>query len=249
MSFRIKDFSAEVEDVQGRTVKAVWSSMGIKDLDEDVITETAFDKTISERSYKGANLIYSLIDHKSSLETCLGKPKELYIQNQKLYAVTDIVDTTLGNDIIKHYQAGTIDQHSIGFAVPKGKQEQKDGYNEIREVKLYEGSAVLWGANPDTPTVNIKSLTFEQATKKSFDLFAKIQKSIKLLKTGTLTDDSFELLEISLVKMQAEHEEIIEAFFSKSPATDPHISSQPNKHAAEQAHKASIWSACQMLNN
>lgn len=246
MEFKTKDFTSQVEDIQGRTVKTVWSSTSIKDLDNDVIIDTAFNKTISERSYQGANLIYSLIDHKSTLETCLGKPKELYVQNQKLYAVTEIVGH---DDIVKHYQAGTIDQHSIGFSVPKGKQEQKDGYNEIREVKLFEGSAVLWGANPDTPTVSIKSLTLEQANKKSFDLFAKIQRTIKLLRTGTLTDDSFELLEISLVKMQAEHEEIIEAFFSKSLTTDPSPDSQPNTPVPEQANQIIIWTACQMLNN
>lgn len=246
MSFRTKDFTAQVEDIQGRTVKAVWSSMNEKDLDEDVIVESAFTKTISERGASGANLIYSLTDHKSSLEYCLGKPKELYVQNQKLYAVTEIIGH---DDIVKHYQAGTIDQHSIGFSVPKGKQEQKDGYNEIREVKLYEGSAVLWGANPNTPTVNIKSLTLEQATKKSSDLFSKINKAIKLLRTGTLTDDSFELLEITLAKMQSEQEEIIEAFFSKSLTTDPINISQPNTPAIEEAKKINIWSACQMLNN
>lgn len=249
MGFRIKDFNAEVEDVSGRTVTAVWSSTSMKDLDGDVIVDTAFNKTISESSYKGSNLIVSITDHKFDTDHLLGKPKELYVQNQKLYAVTDIIDNTFGNDKLKLYQAGIIGQHSIGFVVPKGKQEQKGDYNEIREVKLYEGSAVLRGANPETPTISVKSLTIEQAIDKSSNLFNSIRRMAKLLKNGTLTDDAFVLLEIALVQKQTELDEIIEAFFSKSLSTDPNNISQPNTPATEQAKQITIWTACQMINN
>lgn len=220
---KIKDFTSSIEDIQGRTVKTVWSATSIKDLDGDVIADNAFTKTINER-FKGSNLIYSLIDHKASLQTCLGKPKELYVEGQKLYAVTDIVDTTLGNDMLEHYKAGTINQHSIGFSVPNGKQMQREGYNEILEVKLYEGSAVLWGANPNTPTVGIKSLSLEDTKKKSEDLFSELTRLCKLLKKGNLTDEGFELLEITIAQRKSEYELLFESIFEKQNAnTQPSV--------------------------
>ncbi len=32
--------------------------------------------------------------------------------------------------------------------------QAKSGYNEIQEIKLFEGSSVLWGANSNTPISN-----------------------------------------------------------------------------------------------
>ncbi len=52
------------------------------------------------------------------------------------------------NDAIKLYEAGLINQHSIGFSTLKSDVNQKTGVRTITELKLYEGSAVLWGANP-----------------------------------------------------------------------------------------------------
>jgi HK97 family phage prohead protease len=197
-----KGFSSQVEDVQGRTVKTVWSATSIKDLDGDVITDDAFKKTLDER-YKSANLVYSLTDHKADFAHLLGKPKELYIENQKLIAITDIRKTLWGNDMIEYYKNGDVTQHSIGFLVPKGKQVQRDGYNEIQEVKLYEGSAVLFAANPNTPTIDVKSMTKEQAIEEHFNLFKSIEKSIKLMRSGNMTDERFELLEIQFEQQKS----------------------------------------------
>jgi hypothetical protein len=67
----------------------------------------------------------------------------------------------------------------------------------IKEIKLYEGSNVTLGANPETPFMGFKSLTMAEIND-------QIGKMIKLLKDGSLTDEGFGRLEIALKQFQLE---------------------------------------------
>jgi ketol-acid reductoisomerase len=60
---------------------------------------------------------------------------------------------------------------------------------------LFEGSSVLWGANANTPTVGVKSQI------KSV-LVDEMGKTIKSLRNGHFTDETFELLELKLKQLQ-----------------------------------------------
>ena len=51
------------------------------------------------------------------------------------------------------------------------------------------------GANPNTPFTGFKSLTFEEAND-------QINRIVKLIRHGSLTDDSFSQLEIALKQLQ-----------------------------------------------
>jgi hypothetical protein len=102
-------------------------------------------------------------------------------------------NTTLGNDTYELYKEGHITEHSIGFQTIKS--QAKSGYNEINEIKLFEGSSVLWGANANTPTVGVKSQI------KSV-LVDEMGKTIKSLRNGHFTDETFELLELKLKQLQ-----------------------------------------------
>lgn len=74
--YQCKDISNGVEDVDmaTRKVKAVWARMGNVDLDGDIIAPGAFTRTIEQRGPLGKNLIWSLIDHKASMKSAIGKP-------------------------------------------------------------------------------------------------------------------------------------------------------------------------------
>ena len=185
---------------ESRTVKACWSRIGNVDLDNDIIVAEAFTKTIKERGPKGKNMIWSLVDHKADMAHTLGKPKELYIEGDMLVAVTDLIETECGEDAIKLYEAGLINQHSIGFSTLKSDVNQKTGVRTITELKLYEGSAVLWGANPETPTLGFKS-EFKE-TKENLSI--RLENLIKAFRGGTFTDDTFALMEIQIKQIQAE---------------------------------------------
>lgn len=186
-------------DMKTRRVKAVWSTTDMIDLDNDIIASGAFTKTISERGPAGKKLIWSLIDHKGDVSHTIGKPEELYIQGNQLIAVTPILETEAGEDAIKLYDAGLANQHSIGFSVIQSNTNRDTGVRTITELKLYEGSLVLWAANPETPTIDIKGLNAEQAKVKLANRFDLL---VKALRKGNFTDETFSLLEIEMEQIK-----------------------------------------------
>lgn len=205
-NFETKAVSGGVVDVddKSRRVKVAVSEMGSKDLDNDVIDRGAYTKTIKERGPKGANLIWHLTDHWPSLQKAVGKPADIYVDGNKLIFLTDIPNTSWGNDMLEFYKTGTINQHSIGFRTIKADPQEAGTPNEyrlIKEVLLYEGSAVLWGANPNTPTLSVgKSMTKQDQEKTFFDTIGEINNFTRLLKKGSLTDEAFELIELELIQ-------------------------------------------------
>lgn len=198
-----QDIGYEVMDVdtEQRRVKAVWARTGNVDLDNDIIVPEAFTKTLKERGPKGKNLIWSLVDHCAEMEAVIGKPEQLYVDGDMLIAITPIVMTETGEDVLKMYEAGLINQHSIGFTTINSSVG-KDGVRTITELKLYEGSAVLWAANPETPTIAVKSEV------KKEQLANRLEKLLKAFKGGRFTDETFALMEIEIKRIQSELLEI-----------------------------------------
>ena len=201
--FQVKDINGEVEDMDmaSRKVKAIWAMCGNVDLDNDIIVPEAFTKTIQERGPNGKNLIWSLVDHKSSMKHALGKPKELYMEGNALVAVTEIIETEMGEDMLKLYEAGLINQHSIGFSTIKSEYDTTTEIRTIKELMLYEGSAVLWAANPETPTLEVfKGMPVEEVKE---TLSGRLEKLIKAFKHGSFTDETFSLIEIEIKQIQS----------------------------------------------
>lgn len=177
-----------------------------------MIMPGSYTKTIQEQGKAGVDAIWHLTDHTGSLRSAIGKPL-LEQDSFGLKGTTQIVDTTWGNDVLKLYEAKLINQHSVGYRIIKDgmKQGEVGGpYNEITELKLYEGSAVLWGANPDTPTVELKSAA---------DMLRMLSLIEDQLHKGTLTDDTFKIL-------QKHYDAIALAIKSYKP-TEPGKSTQP----------------------
>jgi len=212
-------------DSEQRRVKAVWARTGNIDLDGDIIVPEAFTKTIAERGPAGKNLIWSLVDHCADMNNVIGKPVELYVEGDMLIAITPIVETEKGEDIIKMYEAGLINQHSIGFSTMKSNVD-KNGIRTITELKLYEGSAVLWAANPETPTLAFKS---EQDKKK--DLSNRLESLIKAFKGGRFTDETFSLIEIEIKRIQSEllEIEIVKEITQPEQSVEPIIEAEAPK--------------------
>lgn len=177
-------------DVEKRIVMGYAAKFGNIDLHGDMIMPGAFTKTITERGPQGKNEIWFLHNHSS--DNPLGKPSVLKEDNYGLYFEAAIIDTEIGEDILKLYENGLINQHSIGFSTIKEtivEEGNQKPYYQIQEVKLYEFSSVLWGANPETPFVGLKSMD----AKGLQDRFDKLYKQ---LRSGNLKDETYELIEI-----------------------------------------------------
>jgi HK97 family phage prohead protease len=257
MNYEVKDFNNAVDfkdapfdvDDKSRRVKVALNKVGIKDHDNDIIEKGAFDKTIKERGPKGKNLIWHLTDHWASLKNAVGKFSDLFMDGDYLVGITDIPPTTWGNDVLEFYKSGAINQHSIGFRTIKREisdEGSDDQYCLLKEIFLYEGSAVLWGANENTPTFSVgksKSLDgmincpkCKTPTKdiesgmgyvkcsncnqpitqgdliaddyaKTLDELGKLN---KMFKSGHLSDQSYELIEIKVSQLTTRLQQLFE---------------------------------------
>lgn len=181
-------------DAGSRKVTGYLSSFGNIDSDNDIIVKGAFSKSIAERKDK----IFFLQQHDWSKP--LGKFSLLQEDEKGLYFEADIVETSFGLDQIKLYESGLVAEHSIGFQTIQWDYDANSNIRTIKEVKLYEGSAVTLGANSSTPFTGFKSdLKHQNDT---------INKIVLLMKNGNLTDETFSQLEIALKMLQLEAYEL-----------------------------------------
>lgn len=158
-------FITEV-DAKNRTVEGYFSIYGNVDSDGDMIMPGAFSKTLKENGAR----IKHLWQHDPRYP--LAKPV-ITDDTKGLKFRSVISDTTFGRDAIKLYQDGVIDEHSIGFNVIK--QQKKSGYNEMTEIRLWEGSSVTWGANALSLGGPAKSMTKEDAIKRMDTIYKAIR--------------------------------------------------------------------------
>jgi len=184
-------FNGLVKDVdtEGRTVTGYFAAFHNKDTDGDVIIPGAFTKSVKERGPEGKGRIFHLWQHWTS--DILGKPHVLKEDAHGLYFESKIAKTTLGNDVLQLYLDGIVNEHSIGFNVIQSEKSEEENTVTIKEVRLWEGSTVTWGANENTPSTGVKSASKQ-------DLQKHVERINKAFKSGTYTDDTFELLQIEL---------------------------------------------------
>ena len=132
----------DLDETEG-IVKGMGSIFGNVDSDGDVIVKGAYTKTISENR----NRIKYLYQHR--LDQPIGTMKELNETPEGLEFVAQLaVKTRLGKDVMEMIKAGVITENSVGFATVKQEFNKSEAVNYIKEVKLYEISAVTLAANP-----------------------------------------------------------------------------------------------------
>jgi hypothetical protein len=107
-------------------------------------------------------------------------------------------------------ESDLIKEHSIGFNdLTPADGKKGDGYNNITNVKLYEGSSLTaWGANEFTPLVEMKG-------ESKIDILAQRVKAFeKFVATTDATDETIQLCLIQIKQLA----QIIETMSSTSTA-------------------------------
>ena len=197
-TINIKAFGGHIKDVdtKGRTVTGYFATWGftpdglpVPDSDGDVIMKGAFSKTLAQNGPGATNRIWHLFNHDTGKP--ISKPSVLTEDDKGLYFETRFPDTHLANDILKLYEKGDITEHSIGYNVIQARDE--GNYRLLQEIRLWEGSSVLWGANENTPTTGIKAEEFQ----------VKTNLLNELLRNGELSDETFEMIEKLLKDIRA----------------------------------------------
>lgn len=212
MRFKDATGSGIVKDVdtKNRIVTGYLSRFGNKDSDGDIIEKGAYSRSIKNNFERLRFLNQHRWDQPHGpFQTLKEDAFGLYFESKPL------IDTTYSEDAIKLYAAGIISEHSVGFQVVNGEYDEKQDAYIMRELRLFEGSNVTLGANSSTPFQGFKCESIKDADD-------KIKKIMKMLRTGTLTDDGFALLEIALKQLQLQSFELGKKTLNQSgPATPP----------------------------
>jgi HK97 family phage prohead protease len=143
-------------DLKEGIISGYWSSFDTVDAVKDRVRPGAYTRTIKELGpeSKQPRIMY-LWQHDS--KAVLGKPSELTQDDFGLRFTAQIVPTALGKDVLLLYEYGVITEHSIGYDVIRQTYNRATGITDLDELKLYEGSAVTWGCNADTPVLAVKA--------------------------------------------------------------------------------------------
>jgi HK97 family phage prohead protease len=207
--YKTKSVSLSIKDIDtaGRRVKIALSSFGNVDSDGDVILRGAFAKSITERGPETQSnrrikfLRYHDFEHE------IGVFKSLEETHEHLIAIGDLGKSTKGNDAFLDYQDGIITEHSIGFQTIQDKiSVREDGIKEIKEVLLWEGSAVTFGANSETPVFSVSKGNHKEYLD---TLNTKMNTLIGALKNGKGTDERLIQIEMDLRVIQSKYNSLI----------------------------------------
>lgn len=228
-------------DLTKRIVTGFYSTFYYFDKDYDVLLPGTAKKSIDERGVNSNAIgkIKHLLFH--DLTKMPGKIltlEEKTIDNiTGIYFETKMLNTIDGNDTLIKYQEEVYDNHSIGFRylqlewIDNESEEwdrilallinpedaEKVGYLWlVKEIDLFEGSTVAFGANQLTPYLGVKSNNKELVKVK---LFERMDLLTKQLKTGTVSDESMRTFELQILQIK----QMINEFepFNKSTLIKP----------------------------
>lgn len=170
---------------ENRIVKGYLSAFNNVDSDMDVIRPGAFAKSIEERGVRStSNRKIKFLHQHMATEPC-GVLLELKEDDFGLYFESQIERTPLGDVVLERYANGTYTEHSIGFKyvwnncgyiqmpIPGHDDLPPLDVFECKELNLFEGSVVTWGANMNTPFLGFKG------TKE--DIFKQLNSEIEFL--------------------------------------------------------------------
>lgn len=206
------DFSVKDVDTVGRVLSVYWAAFDNKDRDGDVIVKGAFKKTVKEQGPQGIAEQWFIKFHNPDLP--IVTPFELIEDNYGLLARLKMAeDIPVQDDTLKMYRDGHFKHQSIGYQKIKG--QKKNDYQELTELKLYEGSVVLWAANPNATFVDIKSFMTQK------DITKELELTIKGLRNGDYTDDGFALLEIKMRQLMQAAFDLSNSTPAAEPAQEP----------------------------
>lgn len=177
--FLTKTISGGVKDVdtEKRTVQLYFSNFDSLDADGDIVKQGAFEKTIKEWGPDGANRIKHWRNHDPN--SVIGKPLKMFEDSFGGGAISQMGQNQKAKDAILDYQDGLITEHSFGYAIVENDNSNTD-YNILTELKMWEYSAVVLGANENTPVVSVKGMdseVLERWFKDKFDTIAKLTKA------------------------------------------------------------------------
>jgi len=197
--------AAEIKDISSdkRQVAVYLAKFDNIDSDNDMIKKGAFTKSIQERGPDSPSNRKIAFLRWHDWEKPIGKFLTLEEDDFGLFAVSQLGTSQLGEDAFRDYTDGIIREHSIGFQYIQDKMKfiedmnaPDKGYFMISELKLYEGSAVTFGANSETNVIDV--IKSEDKVEKAVKISNEIDILIKGLANGKGSDERLFEMEMKL---------------------------------------------------
>lgn len=234
-SFPDKSLSLSIKDIDmsKRVVTGFFNAFNFIDSDMDMLLPGSTKRSIKERgpdSSATAKIKHALFHDLTQL------PGKIQVLEEReigkifgVYFETKMSSTQIGTDTLINYQEGIYDNHSIGFryldmefieAESKNWQKYVDqainpkaaidaGYMfVVREIALWEGSTVSFGANTLTPYLGSKSMNKEMSLLK---LYSRLDLFEKQLRGGFQSDESMIEFDIQVSQIKQMIKELFEA--------------------------------------
>ncbi len=216
-------------DLEKRMVSGMFNTSFFIDSDMDMLLPGAASKSIQERGVdsKKGNKIKHLKDHDWSKNIArIDTLEERRVdfngrQLEGIYHESFYPMSSDSNDQLIKIQEGMYDSRSIGFQYVNIEliEEGMDDFEKflgmainpevgieagffwvVKEIKLWEGSDVSFGANELTPTLGVKSGSKQILQQK---LFEKLDTAKSLMKNGNLSDEGFHRLEMEMKQIKS----------------------------------------------
>lgn len=183
-----KDFPVQYKDAGTGSIEG-YASTWIREPDSygDVVAKGAFTKTLAERWNGGTGIPFLWGHQMDNLKAFIGTA-DADEDERGLHFVAKFDDTEEAQKVRQLYRDGRLKKFSFAYDVKEsGAVTLEDGRkaNELRELELYEISAVMVPANDDAGVVDVKS--GRRNSKKDEDA---IRQAITLLQSVLDTDDS-----------------------------------------------------------
>lgn len=204
-------------DKKSARIKGYLNVMEYIDSSRDVISATAWDKTVKEMGPQGANRLRYVLQH--DITSPIAKFTELYTADNKLHFVVDVSERlqSVGyiQDTMTLIEEGVLDENSVGFQVMRGHYEEEKETYRMTECKLFEGSVVTLADNDMSV---ITSMQYDESNYDPDKVKSQIDAMIKVVKRGNLTDEGLLNLEAKLRKLKTD----IALTPQHEPAPEPH---------------------------
>jgi HK97 family phage prohead protease len=158
----VGDTDIEDIDEKTRTVKFYFSTFGVIDSYGEITGEGAFKKTMKENFKR----IKHLKNHDRNL--AVAKVREVGYDLKGAWMLSEFIDTQLSRESYEEYIKEVITEHSYGYDPIKWHKENLNNQDVLilDEVRLWEASSLTgWGANPETPVIELKDIPKEELIK------------------------------------------------------------------------------------
>lgn len=173
----IKSFNVEIKANEDGLFEGYGAYFGNIDSYRDIIEKGAFSRTL-KNNMKRIKILWQHDRYEP-----IGKPIEMFEDDKGLFLKAKICMTDTGKKCYELMKEGIINELSIGFDTVIDEYNKDKDIRYLKEIKLYEVSAVTWAANPKATVSNVKSFDefIEDIKNGKLDI-DKIDELIKVLK-------------------------------------------------------------------